>query len=332
MRILIWLLVLGAAGWSGYWFVASNGVGRGLETWLEARTAEGWQAEGSVATTGFPMAFETTISDIALADPETGLAWNAPELQLSAPAWAPTAVEARLPGTQTVSSPFERIDIDSEEMLARLSLDPGPDLTLIASEINMRGVSLASTADWTAALASGVLASQRAGSDALAHDIKFETRDFRPSGSVLLNLDPTGTLPDVFEELTVRARVTFDAPWDRRAIEERRPQITHVDLGGIRARWGRMEFQAAGEVSVNGDGIPEGRITVRADNWREMLAVGQATGLVPEAFAPTIERGLELLAELSGNPETIDAPLSFQDGFVSFGPVPLGRAPRLTIR
>ena len=141
------------------------------------------------------MAFETTITDIALADPETGLAWSAPELQFSAPAWAPTAIEAQVPGTQTVSSPLERIEINSDEMLASLSLEPGPDLTLIASEVSMRGVTLASTADWTAALTSGVLASQRAGSDSLAHDIKFETRDFQPSGSVLLNLDPSGTLP-----------------------------------------------------------------------------------------------------------------------------------------
>ena len=41
MRILIWLLVLGAAGWSGYWYVASSGLGRGLDGWLEARSAEG---------------------------------------------------------------------------------------------------------------------------------------------------------------------------------------------------------------------------------------------------------------------------------------------------
>ena len=332
MRILIWLLVLGAAGWSSYWYFASSGVGRGLEAWLQARTAEGWQADGAVATTGFPTAFETVITGIALADPDTGLAWRAPELRLSAPAWAPTSVEARLPGTQTVSSPFERIEIDSDEMLASLSLEPGPDLTLITSEVSLRGMSLASTADWSAALGSGVLGSQRDGSDPLAHDIRFDTRDFRPSDTVLRTLDPTGTLPDVFEELTVRAKVTFDAPWDRRAIEERRPQITYVDLGGIRARWGQMEFQAAGEVAVDGEGVPDGRITVRAVNWHEMLALGQATGVVPEAFAPTIERGLELLAELSGNPQTIDAPLSFQGGFVSFGPIPLGAAPRLTIR
>ncbi|MEM0949886.1 MAG: DUF2125 domain-containing protein [Pseudomonadota bacterium] len=332
MRILIWVLVLGAIGWSGYWYVASSGAGRGLEAWLDARAAEGWQAEGTVETTGFPTTFDTAITDIALADPETGLAWSAPELRLTAQAWAPTSVKARLPGTQTVSTPYERIEIESDEILASLSLEPGADLTLIASEITMRSVVLASSADWTAALKSGVLGSQRAGSEALAHDIKFETRDFKPSGSILLNLDPTGTLPDVFEELTVRARITFDAPWDRRAIEDRRPQITYVDLSGIRARWGQMEFQAAGEVAVDGNGVPDGRITVRAVNWREMLAIGEAAGFVPEALAPTIERGLEVLAGLRGNPETIDAPLSFQDGFVSFGPIPLGPAPNLTIR
>ncbi len=332
MRVLIWLLVLGAAIWSGYWFVATTGIDRGLEAWLSDRGAEGWQAEATVATTGFPTAFETAITDIALADPDTGLAWSAPELRLSAKAWAPASVEATLPGTQTLSTPFERIDISGQDMVVSLRLQPGPDLALIASDARMNDVTLSSNAGWTASLGSGVLGTQQSETDPLTHDITFDTRDFRPSAETRQRLDPTGALPELFEELTIRARVSFDAPWDRRAIEDRRPQITAVDLGGIRARWGPMELQAAGELAVDDAGVPEGRITVRAVNWREMLAIGQATGLVPEALAPTIERGLEVLAGLRGNPETIDAPLGFQNGFVSFGPIPLGPAPRLTIR
>ena len=132
--------------------------------------------------------------------------------------------------------------------------------------------------------------------------------------------------------MVIEANVTFDAPWDRHAIEDRRPQITALDLRGLRATWGRMELEAAGDLTVDAGGTPDGRITVRAVNWRDMIGVVRASGLVPEGFIPTIEAALEALAGLSGRPDTIDAPLSFQNGFVSFGPIPLGRAPNLTIR
>ena len=75
-----------------------------------------------------------------------------------------------------------------------------------------------------------------------------------------------------------------------------------------------------------------GRITVKAKNWREILQIAVAAGWVPEGLAETLEDGLGLRAGLSGSPETLDAPLSFEKGRVSFGPIPLGTAPRLLLR
>ena len=71
---------------------------------------------------------------------------------------------------------------------------------------------------------------------------------------------------------------------------------------------------------------------MRATNWREIFAALQNAGVVPEAFARALESVLESLAGLSGNPETIDAPLTLRNGFVSFGPIPIGPAPNLIIR
>ena len=93
-----------------------------------------------------------------------------------------------------------------------------------------------------------------------------------------------------------------------------------------------MALDAAGSLTVDPKGTPEGRITIRATNWRDMVAVARASGSLPEGIADTLERGLEILAGLTGNPRTIDAPLSFQNGFVSLGPIPLGRAPAFVIR
>jgi hypothetical protein len=83
---------------------------------------------------------------------------------------------------------------------------------------------------------------------------------------------------------------------------------------------------------VGPDGVPDGRITLKITNWRDLLRVARNAGLLPEPLMPTIERAFEILAGLSGPPDTLDAPLTFANGIVSFGPVPLGPAPRLVIR
>ncbi|MEM6729385.1 MAG: DUF2125 domain-containing protein, partial [Pseudomonadota bacterium] len=74
------------------------------------------------------------------------------------------------------------------------------------------------------------------------------------------------------------------------------------------------------------------RLTIKATNWREIISIGQALGTIPDGMVTTITRALEVLASLSGPPNTIDVPLSFQRGFVSLGPLPLGPAPKLRLR
>jgi hypothetical protein len=88
----------------------------------------------------------------------------------------------------------------------------------------------------------------------------------------------------------------------------------------------------AGELEVDSDGVPEGDITVKAKNWREMVAIGVELGLVPEALQGSIEGALGTLATLAGDPKTIDIPLSFADGAIYLGPVWIGDAPRLLLR
>ena len=85
MRFLLAVILIAASGWSGYWFVGQNGLSRGFETWFEARRAEGWVAETSdITVQGFPNRFDTGFSDLVLADPATGLAWEAEFFQILA--------------------------------------------------------------------------------------------------------------------------------------------------------------------------------------------------------------------------------------------------------
>ena len=82
---------------------------------------------------------------------------------------------------------------------------------------------------------------------------------------------------------------------------------------------------------LDDEGYPLGKIAVRAKNWKDMLALGVSSGLIPEELKGTLEGGLGLLARLSGNPDTIDAPLSFNNRVMSLGPFPIGTAPQIRL-
>lgn len=333
MRKLLVVVLALAAIWAGYWLVGARGMERALAGWLDARAAEGWVAEyQSVDTQGFPNRFDTTIAGLELADPATGVAWSAPFFQILTLSYRPNHVIAVWPSEQTVASPYERIAVESDRMRGSVVFEPDTALTLERSTIELAGVTLTSTAGWTAALETGQISTRQTPALEHHHDIFFEAGDLRPAEPVRAALDPAGVLPEVIETMRIDMTAGFDGPWDRFAIEDARPAVTFLDLREVRARWGEMDLRASGELEVDAEGVPEGRITVRAENWRQMLEVARSSGLVPEALMPTVARGLELLAGMSGTPETLDAPLDFRNGRVAFGPIPLGPAPRIRLR
>jgi hypothetical protein len=70
----------------------------------------------------------------------------------------------------------------------------------------------------------------------------------------------------------------------------------------MNAVWGGLILRAAGDVDVDAAGIPEGAIAIRAENWREMVAMTVRAGLLPEQMQGTVEGLLGVVAGLSGDP------------------------------
>jgi hypothetical protein len=333
MRRLLVILAVTAAIFSGIWFAVARGVDGGLRAWFAGRVADGWVAEyATLSTTGFPRRFLTVVTDVTLADPGTGVAWTAPRFAFEAAAFQPNRITARWPGEQTLASPWERIAVTSETFEASIAFVPGTRLELRALEATLAEVALSSTLGWDTRFETGAASATAIEGAPNAYRIRFEARNLTLPADLRRTLDPARLLPEVVEGMTAAAEVRFDAPWDRFAIEEARPQVTALDLGDLRAQWGGIDLRAAGSVTVGPDGVPDGRITLKITNWRDLLRVARNAGLLPEPLVPTIERAFEILAGLSGPADTLDVPLTFANGIVSFGPLPLGPAPRLVIR
>lgn len=334
MRIVLGAVLLAALGWSVYWMLAAASLERGTAAWFAARAAEGWVVDhGPVSVSGFPSRFDLRIETVELADPGTGLAWTAPVFYVHALAYRPRHVIAVWPERQSIATPKERITVTSEDMRASAQVAAGPEIALERAVLQVASLGLVSSAGWSASLAGGQMAMRRADGPAPTYEIAASARDVTLPSRVAQVLSDRGLVSEVAEGASVEARVVFDRPWDRRAVEDRRPQPREIDLTLARATWGALDLRLAGAVQVDAEGVPEGSVTVKAQNWREILALAMAAGVVPEAAGPVLERGLAALAGLSGNPDTIDVPLAVENGRVTVGGVvPLGPAPRLVLR
>lgn len=333
MRKLIVLVLVLAALWGGYWFVGSTAVEKGLAAWIDTRRAEGWAADyASLNTAGFPNRFDTTITDLRLADPDTGLAWSMPFFQILALSYQPNHIIAVWPDQQTLATPDESIDIASTRFRGSVVFRAETDLGLERADIIADDVTLVSTAGWRAAMNEGRFAIHRQEVAEASYRLGADILALEPAEPVRRAIDPLGKLPDRIDTLRLDATLDFDRPWDRHAIEDARPQPTRIELDNLHAAWGQLDLRAAGDLAIGDNGAADGTITVKATNWREMLELAVGAGLIPEGLAPTVERGLEVLAGMSGSPETLDAPLSFRNGYVAFGPIPLGPAPRFVLR
>lgn len=319
--------------WSLYWYGAGYIVRREISSWFQDRQVQGWQADyAEVSTSGFPLRHVTTLTSPALADPATGTAWQADWLHLDSPAIWPGKQTVSFPGTVQRLSYFDQtVEVVANEMTADLHLKPGTALELDRMALSSGPWQIAAQGADILGGQSLTLAMQNVAEPA-TYRFSVVAPQFAPDES-LRRLAGVGTaLPDSFQTLEMDMTVQFDRSWDRRALEERRPQPVAIDLRLAQAEWGALSVFAAGKVTVDRGGVPTGNVTFKAENWRDMLYLAQKSGAIPDfALRPT-ERILELLAKISGNPDVLDVELTLANGSVSLGPFPLGPAPAIRLR
>ncbi|MFY0692441.1 MAG: DUF2125 domain-containing protein [Paracoccaceae bacterium] len=332
MLKLLALVMTGAALWSGYWFVGARTNEQAMNTWFEERRDEGWQVEYSdLDLRGFPNRFDTTISDLTLTDPDTGLSWSTPFLQVLSLSYDPNHLIVVWPNDQTIATPYQKIDLTASKMRASVVLKPDNTLELDRANLMMEGVTLNSTEGWAATFDTLTAGIRETVDMPLSYDMAVEANKLVPGEALRNLLDQGGTLPDHLDAMRLDTAISFARPLDLRTIEEARPDITRIKVKDARGSWGELAVRASGEVDVDSTGNPTGELLVKAQNWREMLKMAVEAGAVPAEMESTSEMALGLLAGLSGRSDSIDAPLSFRNGSTYLGIIPIGDAPRLNL-
>lgn len=342
MRKLLFLLIALAVLWSGYWFVGSNTVRDGVNRWFADAGAQGLVAENTgVTVAGFPNRFDLTIDGLKLADPATGAAWEAPFVQVFAMTWKPWHIIAAFPPEQSVSVPGQKLTVISDRMKASFRAKPSADLPLAAVIVEADRLATTSSAGWSVGAGRSVVSFSAdeqvpgAGDAPNTYLFSASLADIKPDPAFLASVravsipdTPASDLPDRISTLGAEVFLTLTAPLDRNAGKAR-PLLSKVEIRQFTFAWGQLSATAKGVVEADDQGFAAGEITVDVTNWNRLPAVLVAAGVIQPQMAPTIARGMQALASQSPDLSVLSLKLKLEDGLMSFGPFPLGPAPRM---
>ncbi|MGR3541338.1 MAG: DUF2125 domain-containing protein [Hasllibacter sp.] len=325
MRRLLALVLVVAALWGVWWALGQTATERGWRAFLEQLEDEGWTVSyGDLATRGFPSRFDTTARDLALIPP-AGPAVRLPFFQTLMLAYAPNRAIAVWPPAWTIGP----LEVRSETLRASVGVGATPSLPLDRMTAVAERLAVAGDG-WALRTAAFSAATERSDEAGNGHRLGLRMRDLLLPEFARGVVDPDGRLPARVDLLRIDAVAGFDAPWDRRAPMEGWPRPTSLSLEALEFDWGRLRLRAAGALAIDAAGVPEGRIGLTLVGWEDLLALGEATGIVAPEYAPLARQALAVLDGMDSGAEGIETELVFEGGRMTLGPLPLGAAPRLT--
>lgn len=329
MRRLTILVVVLALIYSAYWFIGATAAERGVQQAMDGLAEDGWQVSyDDISTRGFPSRFDTTISALDLTAPDGGLGFGTPFVQALALSYQPNHVIAAFPDTQTLRLGGQSIAVQTEGLRASAAVAADTALSLDNVTAQVGTARLTSDAGWSLTLDRAIAAVRAAGPAANTYDLYANTNALVLPETLRRLLNPLGLHPDQIANLSVETTVTLDRPIDRHALsalELDPPRVMALSLNAMTLQWGQMSITGNGDLTVSADGLPTGEITFTAINWRDMIGMAGAAGLIETGFDATLEN---LGAMLAQGQDRLDLALKFKDGRMSLGPIPLGSAPR----
>ncbi|SOH92928.1 hypothetical protein SAMN06273572_101779 [Monaibacterium marinum] len=331
-RAIIAIVVIAVIGWSGYWWVNASLRRDAVETWFAERQADGWVADyADLRITGFPNRVDTILTDVELADPDSGWMWQGPRFEMLTLSYQPFEIIAVWPGQHQLASPYQRITVEGDLLRASLAVSANGRFELNRSRVEGRDVTFTSTAGWVVEVPELFMATEQPEgvSDATQHRMGLTLTNLMMSSDLKDRFDPADILPERVDSVHVDAVAGFEMPISLSNLERDRPMLDALDIADVSAAWGQLDMRAQGAVQADAAGLAEGNLNVRLRNWEDMLDLAVVNGALDETAARTASFGLGLLAAADGDRASLAAPLTFRDGRTRIGPLSLGPAPRL---
>lgn len=321
-----------AAGYGAFWWVAASRAVEGIDRWSRERRAEGWAVSHAPPRTGgFPLWLTLDIDRPRIEAPtrEGGVVWRGSSLHARARPWrfrridftAVGSHEARhvhLPSRQTVVSRTQggrgTVEIGPNGRAREISISlTALSVTTPVTDDDIRIESV--TASLTPSSNDGPPRSLRA----IVSAVELPDGVWAPLGNLIRRIELATTVDGT---LTPGPLPHALAAW--------RDAGGALEIERAAVRWGPLDVNARGRVSLDRDLQPVGELTVGAQGFNETLARLARNGQVESNDAAAVGLVMSLLARPGpdGAPR-VTVPVSIRNRVVTAGPQTILRLPRI---
>lgn len=335
------LIGLAVVIYTAIWWIHADRVRGELDGWAADMRANGWAVSyDRVRIAGYPGSLTTTVDAPSIAAPDSagGWSWRGPQMTATTRPWNPArmvldgagnhhfrrADKDRAPVRVTVGSWFGLVLFLAEARATKIVLkleDVAIDATVEALPRKIE------KADAT------ILLPEEPGRADLGRGpeppgptvaLRLGGIDFSDAAATERNLG--------IEEASLTAKLIGPTPREAtaRTLAVWRDGGGTLEIADASIRSQGASAEGSGTVALDRDLQPLAALSIRIENYDELLGTLVAQGWMKNSDAGAIRLGLDLVARASsGRRGTIAMPLTIQDRRLSFGPFSVSQLPRI---
>jgi hypothetical protein len=325
------VLALALAGYGWWWQVVADNMRSNVMAFQAGQTAVGHQVKWeSFDVQGFPYRVMGTLSAMHLTVPERGAFYDGERIVVHLEPFALNRMALSLEGQQRIFYTHEqwieatvradkslitlsgereaqRIELDIERLTGKAKLDE-KDFNFIV-EMARGGLTV-----------SDVTASEplpRIDLKARIKNVALQGNLELPLGSSIawLDMDIGAKLPANMAETP---SASLFAAWQQTG--------TPVEIRRFELEWGGISMAASGEIKMDAQSLPEGRLMLTLGNHPRILELMRGYGWIAPETEALAGKVLDVLAFMSGDAKRrVSVPLKFDKGIVYLGPAPIAK-------
>jgi Uncharacterized protein conserved in bacteria (DUF2125) len=333
------VVALAVAAYGAWWLYAAGRLHRGIDDWVEARRALGWQIElDDIAVQGFPLRLQAVARRFAVGrDLPLRWRWIGPRLAASLPPWGGHVVAVSFPGAHEIEVDThdgpKHIALATDQADGTVEIGDDGRIVLVTAELgatraNLPDLGEAKLARLALTIAASPLPTAPAQNDPRAAEagrLALNATDIDlPARAAALG-------PRIGRaEVAVTLRGAIPTARTEPALRTWRDAGGTVELERLRLHWGEFQLESEGTAALDAALQPQGALTARA--WGvgaaiDALVVGGGVRPREGATAKVVLHTMAKPRTAQGIPPEVELPLTVQDRRLFLGPVPIARFP-----
>ncbi|MDB9851594.1 DUF2125 domain-containing protein [Amylibacter sp.] len=329
MRLLVIIILTAALSWSAYWFLGKSVRETALNKWFTEKSENGWIVENSLSLRGFPNRFDAIIKDIKLENPKSGLKWFADRLEILQLSYKPNHFIILGPLDQKIKIYNQELLIKSERLRSSLVFEPGGQLEINRSTISSENFLINNSKSLSISAENLIFALRKNSVTETEYDFGINLKQITTGIINLKEYDPKGTMPEKFDTLKLNVATKFNNPINQENFQRELKSISNLKINDMQFQWGSFKLKAVGDLRLDVNKFLDGKITLKAKNWNQLLDLALNNGQINQNVKNTIVTIFSIFSAISGNNQELEIPLKFSNKKMYIGIIPIANTPKI---